>query len=204
MALKRKDNIGLLAKKLHATLRGIYRVGKISKSDYRMDYSEAIHELTKVIVAFNVAYNMTDYNERLAWIDKTVGHFEAARAIIEMMIEEKVLRELNSRQWSATSYYFFVVTRPKPREICASSMEIRIAQHVIDAALRPIMERVLPERTFNNRKGMGVTAAIDQLIDDMFSITEGYTREAYIRKKSTSRHVFLRHHVTKATRCLWR
>ena len=91
MALKQKDNIGLLARRLHATLRGIYRTGKISKMDYRLDFSEAIHQTTLTISSFAIAYNMSDTEERLAKVDETIGHFEAARAIIEMMFDEKVI-----------------------------------------------------------------------------------------------------------------
>ena len=59
--------------------------------DYRLDFSEAIHQTTLTISSFAIAYNMSDTEERLAKVDETIGHFEAARAIIEMMFDEKVI-----------------------------------------------------------------------------------------------------------------
>ena len=82
----------------------------------------------------------------------------------EMDLKAGLLRlceSVNSRTFTACSNYAFVVTDPKPREIFATRMETRIVHHYLDWRLRPIYENVLSDRSFNNRKGLGLHKAID-------------------------------------------
>ncbi len=92
---KRKDNIGLLGKYLHRALRDIYRKGKISKMDYKIDYSEAMHQVTLMMVHFNLSYKEMPGPEKMDELRRTQAHFEAAKILLEMMIEENVLTEKN-------------------------------------------------------------------------------------------------------------
>ena len=61
-------------------------------------------------------------------------------------------------------------------------MAMRIIHHYIDIRLRPLIENRLTNRTFNNRKGFGQVAAVNQLISDIYEVTEGFTKDAWIIK----------------------
>lgn len=78
--------------------------------------------------------------------------------------------------------YAFLVSRPKWREVFATSFDGRMADHLLCDALIPYIEKTLPERTYNNRKGKGSKAAINQVIDDIAEVSCGYTRPARIIK----------------------
>lgn len=78
--------------------------------------------------------------------------------------------------------YTFIATRPKPREVFASDMATRILHHYIDIRLRPILERLLSPHTYNNRRGRGQQACQNALISDIYAMSEGFTRDAYIVK----------------------
>lgn len=82
--------------------------------------------------------------------------------------------------------YTFVVTHPKPREVFASDMSTRILHHYIDIRLRPILERNLSEHTFNNRKGMGQNACQNAVISDIYEVSGGFTKDAWIVKLDMS------------------
>lgn len=92
----------------------------------------------------------------------------------------KLLDEINNRTFKADSNYAFVVTYPKPREIFATQMATRVIHHYLDWRLRPIYEKVLSERSFNNRKGLGLHKAIDVFRQDVAELTEDYTKDAWI------------------------
>ena len=78
--------------------------------------------------------------------------------------------------------YAFLVSRPKWREVFATRFDGRMADHLLCDILIPYIEKTLPERTFNNRKGKGSKAAINQVIDDMAEVSCGYTEQARIIK----------------------
>ena len=86
---------------------------------------------------------------------------------------------LNNRTFTADSNYAFVVFSPKPREIFATEMKNRIVHHYMDWRLRPIYEKVLSERSFNNRKGLGLHKAIDIYRNDIIEFTDNFTRDAW-------------------------
>jgi len=46
----------------------------------------------------------------------------------------------------------------------------------------PYIAKSLHCRTFNNRKGMGVHAAIKQVINDIYEVSDGYTKPCRIIK----------------------
>ena len=88
-------------------------------------------------------------------------------------------RSVNERTFTAHSNYAFVVRRPKPREIFATVMETRIIHHYIDWRMRSIYEKVLSDRSFNNRKGKGLHAAIKTFRDDICELSCNYTKDAW-------------------------
>lgn len=90
----------------------------------------------------------------------------------------RLARDINSRTLQPTAYTF-VATRPKAREVFACDMGQRICDHYIAEPLRPHIERRLTERTFNNRIGKGLNAAINQIAEDIYDKTHGFTRDAW-------------------------
>ena len=82
--------------------------------------------------------------------------------------------------------YTFVTDYPKPREVFASDMATRILHHYLDIRLRPLLERRMSPHTFNNRVGMGQAACQNALISDIYEVTRGFTRDAWIIKVDMS------------------
>lgn len=82
----------------------------------------------------------------------------------------------------APSAYTFVTMRPRPREIFACEMGLRVVHHYLDIRLRPLLEARLTDRTYNNRIGYGANAAVNRLISDIYEVSKGYTRDAWIIK----------------------
>lgn len=78
--------------------------------------------------------------------------------------------------------YTFITDKPRPREVFASDMATRILHHLLDIRLRPLLEARLSPRTFNNRIGMGQAACQNAVINDIYAVSRGFTRDAYIIK----------------------
>lgn len=78
--------------------------------------------------------------------------------------------------------YAFLTPLPKWREIMATEFEGRKIDHEICDKIIPMAEKILSPYTFNNRKGKGSQAAINQLMENIFEVTQGYTRPARIVK----------------------
>lgn len=78
--------------------------------------------------------------------------------------------------------YAFLVSLPRWREIMATEFEGRKVDHEICQVLIPEAEKVLSPYTFNNRKGMGSQAAMNQVIENIFEVSEGYTKPCRVIK----------------------
>ncbi len=103
--------------------------------------------------------------------------------LFEMDMERNLVQlceDLNGRKLDTSTNYAFVVHSPKDREIFATTMYVRIVHHFLERKLRPEYERILSSRSFNNRRGKGLHAAILQFRRDVFDVTEGFTRDAWI------------------------
>ena len=94
----------------------------------------------------------------------------------------RLMRELLERTFRILHNYTFLVSIPKWREIFATEFAGRIVDHILCDTLKPWSERVLHPRTFNNREGMGSQAAINQVIEDICEVSNGYTETAWIIK----------------------
>jgi RNA-directed DNA polymerase len=86
---------------------------------------------------------------------------------------------INDRTFKADCNYTFICLDPKPREIFACNMESRIVQWYVYMRIQPILEEVLVARNFNNRKKMGVDAAVKRVYDDITEVSNNYTENAY-------------------------
>lgn len=82
--------------------------------------------------------------------------------------------------------YTFITDYPRPREVFASDMATRILHHYLDMRLRPLLEARLSDHTFNNRVGMGQNACQNALISDIYEVSQGFTRDAWIIKVDMS------------------
>lgn len=92
---------------------------------------------------------------------------------------------INSRSFKPTAYTF-VTDYPKPREVFASDMGTRVLHHYLDLRLRPLLEKRMGPHTWNNRVGMGQAACQSALATDIFEVSEGFTRDAWIIKVDMS------------------
>ena len=91
----------------------------------------------------------------------------------------KLYEDIVNRSMQPTAYTF-IVYRPKMREIFASDLQTRILHYYIDERIRPILERIMTQKTFNNRKGMGQIACQNAVISDIYEASNGFTRDCWI------------------------
>ena len=98
-----------------------------------------------------------------------------------------IFNAINSRSFKPTAYTF-ITDYPKPREVFASDMgtRMRILHHYLDLRLRPLLERRMSEHTWNNRIGKGQTACQSALASDIYDVSQGFTRDAWIIKVDMS------------------
>ena len=89
--------------------------------------------------------------------------------------------DINDRMLRPTAYAF-ITLKPRPREIFACEMGMRVIHHYIDIRIRPLIEARLTDRTYNNRVGYGQDVAINQLISNIYQVSEGFTKDAWIVK----------------------
>ena len=78
------------------------------------------------------------------------------------------------------SAYTFVTMKPRPREVFACEMGMRIIHHYLDIRMRPLIEARLTDRTFNNRTGYGPDEAVNRLAADIYEVSRGFTRDAWV------------------------
>ena len=94
----------------------------------------------------------------------------------------RMAHTLATRSFRVERNYAFLTSVPKWREIFATEFQGRIADHLLCDSLSPYIERELHPRTFNNRIGKGSQSAINQVIEDICEVTNGYRAEARIIK----------------------
>ena len=94
----------------------------------------------------------------------------------------RMAHTLATRSFRVERNYAFLTSVPKWREIFATEFQGRIADHLLCDSLSPYIERELHPRTFNNRVGKGSQSAINQVIEDIAEVTNGYHTEARIIK----------------------
>ena len=78
--------------------------------------------------------------------------------------------------------YTFLAPRPRWREIFATEFGGRMIDTEVCEVVIPEADKILSPFTFNNRKGMGSQAAINQLMENIYGVTNGYTKPARIVK----------------------
>ena len=91
----------------------------------------------------------------------------------------RLLDDINDRSLDPF-LYSFIRNKPRPREVIAALMQMKIPQYHFDVRIRPLVEAELTDRTFNNRIGFGGDRAIARLIQDVIEVSHNFTRDAYI------------------------
>lgn len=94
----------------------------------------------------------------------------------------RALRDRDERTLRILHNTAFLTSVPRWREIMATSIHGRHLDHEICEVVIPTAEPVLSKYTFNNRKDKGAQAAMNQLIEHIYEVTECYTKPARIIK----------------------
>lgn len=91
--------------------------------------------------------------------------------------------QINSRTYTPLHNYSFMHRRSqKPREVFAAEPELKIMMSFALTNIAPLIESHLSDRTFNNRVGMGAQLAVNTVIEDIWTVSEGYTKPCWIIK----------------------
>lgn len=93
--------------------------------------------------------------------------------------------EVNTKSVRSTAYTF-VAKHPSPREVFACDFATRILHHYLDIRLRPLLEKRRTDHTYNNRIGKGATACQNAVREDIWRVSGGYNRDAWIIKTDLS------------------
>ena len=84
----------------------------------------------------------------------------------EMNLENELLKlqkELETQIYNPGRSIYFVVTKPKPREIFAAGFRDRVVHHVLVDYLEPIWEPKFIDQSYSCRKKRGAHKAIEDL-----------------------------------------
>lgn len=103
----------------------------------------------------------------------------------EMSWVTNIVREFCEREGKTLRIdmnYAFLTSVPRWREIMATEFKGRHIDHELCEVVIPSAERILSPYTFNNREGKGAQMALNQLIENIHEVTDGYTIPARIIK----------------------
>lgn len=80
------------------------------------------------------------------------------------------------------NYSFMHRRNQKPREVFAAEPELKVMMAFALQRIAPLIEVKLSPRTFNNRIDMGAHLAVNTLIEDIYTVSKGYTSPCQIIK----------------------
>lgn len=95
----------------------------------------------------------------------------------------QLAHEVETGTYHPSTSICFCVTRPKLREVFAANFRDRIVHHWLMMKLNPLFEQRFVEQgnvSFNCRKGFGTQAAVEQVKQDIFTVSSGYTKPAFV------------------------
>ena len=104
--------------------------------------------------------------------------------LFAMNLEQEIMElydEVCTHTYTPLSFAF-ITFNPTPREIIASRMKQLILDAYLSSRISPLIEEELTPRVFNNRKGLGSSEAINQVISDIYDVSNGFTRDAWVIK----------------------
>lgn len=114
--------------------------------------------------------------------NKRRGHDSVAHEVNWATHTYRDLQARLDRTFRVDGHYAFLASIPTWREILATDFSGRMADHELCDPLEPYFEQTLHPRTYNNRIGRGSQAAINQVMEDIFEVSRGYTRPCRIMK----------------------
>lgn len=106
-----------------------------------------------------------------------------AQLAFELNVEDSLRAlsfELYFRKWSPLPLDWFVLTEPSVREVFAPQFRDRIVSHVLFDILMPIYDKLFIYDSYSCRVGKGTLFGIDRFEHHLRSVTNNYTREAYV------------------------
>lgn len=94
----------------------------------------------------------------------------------------RLWRDIVERKYEIGKSVTFVIHHPVDREVFAASFRDRIVHHWICIRLEPLFEKYFYDRMKANRVKKGTLDAIKGVYRDIYEVSEGYTRDAWIYK----------------------
>ncbi len=91
-------------------------------------------------------------------------------------------KDLNNGTYKIGRSIAFIVHHPKDREVFAADFRDRIVHHLIIRRIEKLLEEEFIEDSYSCRKGKGTLCGIKRCEEFMRSVSENYTKKAYIFK----------------------
>lgn len=91
-------------------------------------------------------------------------------------------KDLNNGTYKIGRSIAFIVHHPKDREVFAADFRDRIVHHLIIRRIERLLEEEFIEDSYSCRKGKGTLCGIKRCEEFMRSVSENYTKKAYILK----------------------
>lgn len=93
---------------------------------------------------------------------------------------DRLRKELLDGTYRPQRCTIFIVTRPVRREVIAPAFRDQVVDHLLYEYLSPIFERFFIFDSFSCRKGKGTSAGIARLEHHIRSVSENYTKPAWV------------------------
>ena len=103
----------------------------------------------------------------------------------EMNFEENLIElayEVQNETYKVGRSTCFVVNHPVKREIFAADFRDRVVHHLVCNYIGDFFERRFITDTYSCRKGFGTSFGIERIVHHSRSVTQNYTRSAYVLK----------------------
>ncbi len=94
----------------------------------------------------------------------------------------ELYEELVDRRYKPRPCTCFIIEDPVKREVFASDFRDRVVHHLYYNYVAPVFERTFIYDSYSCREGKGTLFGIERLEHHLRSVTNNYTREAYILK----------------------
>lgn len=89
-------------------------------------------------------------------------------------------RELNTMTYRRSEAKAFCVTRPKLREVICAAFRDRVVDTLLADEFLPLFESEMTNKAYACRKGKGTEYGVQDIAEQIMTISEGYTRETWV------------------------
>ena len=160
--------------------RGNLNNNNVANSNAVQAVANSHIKVTNAMTEEVFAHNLRNYFSTRR--NKRRGRDAMAYEVNWVALLVRSLKEREERTLRIRHNYTFLTSTPRWREIFATEFEGRRMDHEVCDVIIPLADKILSPRSFNNRKGKGSQAAINQVIEDLYEVTEDYTKPARIIK----------------------